>query len=88
VVFVRERVPLLRDEGGDEPPGAFRTLISRLLEQLKDVAQVLSAIYVQDFMPCSFGGWPERNAHQAQATLNELVAGRKLWEPEVGDCLR
>jgi len=44
----------------------------------RSVAQVLSAIYEQDFLPCSFGGRPERSAHQALATLNELIAGRKV----------
>ena len=35
----------------------------------------LSAIYEQDFLPCSFGGWPKLSAHHALATLNEVVAG-------------
>jgi RNA-directed DNA polymerase len=41
-------------------------------------AQVLSAIYEQDFLPCSFGGRPGRGAHQALATLHEVIAGRKV----------
>ena len=41
-------------------------------------AQVLSAIYEQDFMPCSFGGRPGVGAHNALATLNEVIAGRKV----------
>jgi group II intron reverse transcriptase/maturase len=44
----------------------------------RSVAQVLSAIYEQDFLPCSFGGRPGRGAHQALATLHEVVAGRKV----------
>ena len=40
--------------------------------------QVLSAIYEQDFLPCSFGGRPELSAHKALATLNEIIAGRKV----------
>lgn len=44
----------------------------------RSAAQVLSAIYEQDFLPCSFGGRPERSAHQALATLNEVVAGGKV----------
>jgi group II intron reverse transcriptase/maturase len=44
----------------------------------RSVAQVLSAIYAQDFLPCSFGGRPGRGAHQALATLHEVVAGRKV----------
>ena len=44
----------------------------------RSVAQVLSAIYEQDFLPCSFGGRPGRGAHQALATLHEVIAGRKV----------
>ena len=44
----------------------------------RSVAQVLSAIYEQDFLSCSFGGRPGCSAHQALATLNELIAGRKV----------
>jgi group II intron reverse transcriptase/maturase len=44
----------------------------------RSAAQVLSAIYEQDFLPCSFGGRPERGAHQALATLHEVIAGRKV----------
>lgn len=44
----------------------------------RSVAQVASAIYEADFLPCSFGGRPERGAHHAIATLNEIVAGRKV----------
>lgn len=44
----------------------------------RSTAQVLSAIYEQDFLPCSFGGRPGRGAHQALATLHEVIAGRKV----------
>ena len=44
----------------------------------RSAAQVLSAIYEQDFLPCSFGGRPGRGAHHALATLNEVIAGRKV----------
>ena len=39
---------------------------------------MLSAIYEQDFLPCSFGGRPKLSAHHALATLNEAVAGGKI----------
>jgi RNA-directed DNA polymerase len=32
----------------------------------------------RDFLPCSFGGRPERGAHHALATLNEIIAGSKV----------
>ena len=44
----------------------------------RSTAQVLSAIYEADFLPCPFGGWPERGAHHALATLNEVIAGGKM----------
>jgi RNA-directed DNA polymerase len=44
----------------------------------RSVAQVLSAIYEQDFLPCSFGGRPGRGAHQALATLHEVISGGKV----------
>jgi len=44
----------------------------------RSTAQVLSAIYEQDFLPCSFGGRPGLSAHQALATLKEVIAGRKV----------
>jgi RNA-directed DNA polymerase len=44
----------------------------------RSTAHVLSAIYEQDFLSCSLGGRPGRGAHQALATLHELIAGRKV----------
>ncbi len=41
-------------------------------------AHVLSAIYEEDFLPCSFGGRPGQGAHHALATLTEVIAGRKV----------
>ena len=44
----------------------------------RSTAQVLSAIYEQDFLPCSFGGRPGQGAHHALATFNEVIAGGKV----------
>lgn len=44
----------------------------------RSTAQVLSAIYEQDFLDCSFGGRPGRGAHNALATLNEIISGKKV----------
>lgn len=44
----------------------------------RSTAQVLGAIYEQDFLPCSFGGRPGLGAHRAVATLTEVIAGRKV----------
>jgi RNA-directed DNA polymerase len=42
------------------------------------VADILAAIYEQDFLPCSFGGRPGVGAHQARATLHEGIAGKPV----------
>ena len=44
----------------------------------RSVAEAMSTIYEQDVLPCSFGGRPGRSAHHALATLNDLIAGRKV----------
>jgi RNA-directed DNA polymerase len=44
----------------------------------RSVAQLLSAIYEQDFLPCSFGGRARLSAHRALATLNEVLVGKKV----------
>ena len=44
----------------------------------RSAAQILSSIYEQDFLPCTFGGRLGRGAHHALATLNEVVAGGKV----------
>jgi RNA-directed DNA polymerase len=52
------------------------TVADRALQ--RSTAEVLSAIYEQDFLPCSFGGRPKLSAHHALATLNEVIAGGKM----------
>lgn len=49
----------------------------------RSVAEVLSAIYEQDVLPCSFGGRPGIGAHQALATLHAVIAGKSVsWVDE------
>ena len=55
----------------------------------RSVAQVLSAVYEEDFISCSFGGRPRLGAHHALATLTEVIAGRKVsWvlEADLKNC--
>src|ERR1035441_1150269 len=40
----------------------------------RSVPAVLGAIYEQGFMPCSFGGRPGLGAHDALATLGEILS--------------
>ncbi|WP_376785732.1 reverse transcriptase [Ruminiclostridium cellobioparum] len=44
----------------------------------RSVSTVLNSIYEKDFLNCSFGGRPGRSAHNALASLNEIVSGKKV----------
>lgn len=44
----------------------------------RSVADVLTAIYEQDFLPCSYGGRPGVGAHHAVATLHEVIVGKPI----------
>jgi RNA-directed DNA polymerase len=44
----------------------------------RSVADILTAIYEQDFLPCSCGGRPRVGAHHALATLQEVIAGKPM----------
>ena len=60
----------------EKRPLGVPTVTDRAVQ--RSVAQVLSAIYEQDFLVCSFGGRPGLGAHHALATLNEIIAGCKV----------
>jgi RNA-directed DNA polymerase len=60
----------------EKRPLGVPTVSDRALQ--RSTAEVLSAIYEQDFLPCSFGGRPGLGAHHALATLNEVIAGGKI----------
>ena len=60
----------------EKRPLGVPTVADRALQ--RSTAEVLSAIYEQDFLPCSFGGRPKLGAHRALATLNEVIAGGKI----------
>jgi group II intron reverse transcriptase/maturase len=60
----------------EKRPLGVPTIADRALQ--RSAAEVLSAIYEQDFLPCSFGGRPKLSAHHALATLNEVIVGGKI----------
>ena len=60
----------------EKRPLGVPTVSDRALQ--RSTAEVLSAIYERDFLPCSFGGRPKLSAHHALATLNEVIAGGKI----------
>jgi group II intron reverse transcriptase/maturase len=68
-------VSIPKKSGGERILGV-PTVADRALQ--RGTAEVLSAIYEQDFLPCSFGGRPKLSAHHALATLNEVIAGGKI----------
>lgn len=57
-------------------PIGVPTVLDRSLQIA--TSQTLSAIYEQDFLSCSYGGRPGRNAHQAIATLTTAIASCKV----------
>ena len=71
-----DRVYIPKPGKQEKRPLGVPTISDRALQ--RSTAQVLSAIYEQDFLPCSFGGRPGRGAHHALATLNEVIAGSKI----------
>ena len=61
----------------EKRPLGVPTVADRALERSAD--EVLSAIYEQDFLPCSFGGRPKLSAHHAMATLTEVIVEPQDW---------
>ncbi len=57
-------------------PISVPTVSDRVLQ--KSTADVLNAIYEQDFLDCSFGGRPNKSAHQAVATLHMAITTKKV----------
>ena len=72
---VVRRVYIPKPGKTEKRPLGVPTVADRALQ--RSTAEVLSAIYEQDFLPCSFGGRPGLSAHHALATLNEVIAGGK-----------
>jgi RNA-directed DNA polymerase len=70
------RVWIPKPGKAEKRPIGIPTVLDRALQ--KSTAQVLEAIYEPDFLNGSFGGRPGRSAHHALATLNEIVAGKKV----------
>ena len=73
---VIRRVYIPKPGKEERRPLGVPTVADRALQ--RSVSQVLSAIYEQDFLSCSFGGRAGRGAHQALATLHERIAGGKI----------
>ena len=71
------RVNIPKDSGGSRPLGisAFEDKIVQ-----EAIREVLSAVYEEVFLPCSYGYRPGRRAHDAIGVLNETaMKGKANW---------
>jgi group II intron reverse transcriptase/maturase len=60
----------------EKRPIGVPSVVDRALQ--RSTSTVLSSIYEQDFLNCSYGGRPKRGAHNALAKLNETISGKKV----------
>ncbi len=70
------RVYIPKPGNAEKRPLGVPCIADRAIQ--RSVATVLSEIYEQDFLQCSFGGRPNLSAHHALCTLNEIIAGKKV----------
>jgi RNA-directed DNA polymerase len=69
-------------EGAELRPIGIPTIEDKIVQAA--VARILSAIYEQDFLPCSYGFRPGRSAHDALEALQQAIhRGRVSWVFEV-----
>ncbi len=73
---VIRRVYIPKPGKSEKRPIGVPTISDRALQ--RSVYLVLSSIYEQDFLKCSFGGRPGIGAHNALCTFNEVVSGKKV----------
>ena len=71
-----KRVYIPKPGKSERRPIGIPTVADRAVQ--RSTAEVLSQIYEQDFLDCSFGGRTGRSAHQAIASFREAMARRRL----------
>lgn len=66
-----------KDDGARRPIG-IPTIEDKIVQAA--VARILSAVYEQEFRPCSYGFRPGRSAHEALEALDQAIfRGRVSW---------
>lgn len=70
------RVQIPKPGKTETRPIGIPTVSDRALQGA--VSEVLNAIYEQDFLPCSYGGRPNRSAHQALGKLHHTISSCKV----------
>ena len=73
---VIRRVYIPKPGRSEKRPIGIPTVPDRALQ--RSVSTVLSSIYEQDFLKCSFGGRVNIGAHNALSTFNEIMIGKKV----------
>jgi RNA-directed DNA polymerase len=63
------RVQIPKGDGSERRPIGIPTFEDKILQRA--VSMVLSAVYEEEFLPCSYGFRPGRSAHQALEELRE-----------------
>ena len=79
-----KRVYIAKEEGGEaKRPISIQTLEDKVLQRA--IVMVLSPLYEQDFLDCSYGFREGRSAHQALEALWHAIMGMggKCWVYEV-----
>jgi group II intron reverse transcriptase/maturase len=77
-----KRAYIAKDEGGAKRPIGIPALEDKILQRA--VVMVLTPLYEQDFLDCSYGFRPGRSAHQAlDALWKEIMKRGGCWVLEV-----
>jgi len=69
------RVYIPKDEHSKRPLG-LASLEDKIVQ--KGIAQILEAIYEQDFLNCSYGFRPNRSCHQALDKVDKTIMGSRI----------